>query len=92
MSSILCFTVENADQLSPGELAEQVSEKEQNFLSLCRNVVTGLDTSDIMRRIEISRKGQAKKNKEDASEFLGKDLPNLSILLPKVFDSPKVQV
>lgn len=78
--------------MSPGELAEQISEKEQNFLSLCRNVVTALETSDIMRRIEIDRKAMAQKNKTDASEFLGKVLPNLSVLLPKIFDSPKVQV
>ena len=74
------------------ELSEQVSEKEQNFISLCRNVITSLDASDIMRRIEISRRGQVTKNKADAIEFLGKELPNLSILLPKVFNSPKVQV
>ena len=78
--------------MSPGELAEQISEKEQNFLSLCRNVVTALETSDIMRRIELDRKAMAQKNKTDASEFLGKVLPNLSVLLPKIFDSPKVQV
>lgn len=78
--------------MSPGELAEQISEKEQNFLSLCRNVVTALETSDIMRRIEIDRKAMAQKNKTDASEFLGKVLPNLAVLLPKIFDSPKVQV
>ena len=71
------------------ELSEQVSEKEQNFISLCRNVITSLDASDIMRRIEISRRGQVTKNKADAIEFLGKELPNLSILLPKVLTVPK---
>ena len=78
--------------MSAGELDELISEKEQRFLDLCRNAITILEASDIMKRIEISRKAQATKNKRDASEFLGKELPNMSLLLPKVFDSPKVQV
>ena len=74
------------------DLEEVASTKETNFITLCRNAITALDSSDILKRIEISRKAQTTKNRQDASEFLGKQLPDLSSLLPKVFDSPKVQV
>ena len=78
--------------MSPGELDKLVSAEETNFLTLCRNCITGLESSDMLKRIEISRKAKALKNKQDRSEFLGKELPDLSVLLPKVFDCPKVQV
>ena len=78
--------------MSAGELDELISDKEQKFLDTCRNAITILEASDILKKIENSRKAQTIKNRRDASEFLGKELPNMSLLLPKVFESPKVQV
>ena len=78
--------------MSAGELDELISDKEQKFLDTCRNAITILEASDILKKIENSRKAQTIKNRRDASEFLGKELPNISLLLPKVFESPKVQV
>ena len=78
--------------MSAGELDELISDKEQKFLDTCRNAITILEASDILKKIEISRKALTTKNRRDASEFLGKELPNMSLLLPKVFESPKVQV
>lgn len=78
--------------MSAGEIDELVSEKEMNFLSLCRNAIQILESSDFMRRIEISKKAQTDKNRRDAIEFQGKELPDLSVALKKVFESPVVQV
>ena len=78
--------------MSAGEIDELVSEKETNFLSLCRNAIQILEASDFMRRIEISKKAQTDKNRRDALEFQGKELPDLSVVLKQVFESPVVQV
>ena len=82
----------NAESLSPGEIDEIVSDKETDFLSKCRNAIQLLESSDFMKRIEVSKNAQTAKNKRDAIEFLGKELPDLSVVLQKVFDSPLVQV
>ena len=82
----------NAETLSAGEIDEIVSDKETDFLSKCRNAIQLLESSDFMKRCEVSKNAQTAKNKRDAIEFLGKELPDLSVVLQKVFDAPLVQV
>ena len=78
--------------MSEGKLDKMVADEETHFLNLCRNAIVGLETQNILKKIQKNKEAATDKNKRDATEFTGSTLPNLSEVLPKVFDSPVVQV
>lgn len=85
-------TFKGAAEMSEGQLDKMVADEETHFLNLCRNAITGLETQNILKKIQKNKEAATDKNKRDATEFTGSTLPNLSEVLPKVFDSPVVQV
>ena len=86
------WTFKKAAEMSEGQLDKMVADEETHFLNLCRNAITGLETQNILKKIQKNKEAATDKNKRDATEFTGSTLPNLSEVLPKVFDSPVVQV
>ena len=78
--------------MSRGKLDKMVADEETHFLTLCRNAICALDTQKILSEIQDRKRAQTAKNKRDKEEFLGYVLPDLSELLPKVFESSVVQV
>ena len=78
--------------MSEGQLDKLVADEETHFLSLCRNAIVGLETQKILKKIQSNKEAATDKNKRDQMEFTGSILPDLSEVLPKVFDSSVVQV
>ena len=78
--------------MSEGQINEIVADKETHFLTLCRNAIVGLETQNILKKIQSNKEAATDKNKRDQMEFTGSVLPDLSEVLPKVFDSSVVQV
>ncbi len=78
--------------MSEGKLDKMVADEETHFLNLCRNAIVGLETQNILKKIQKNKEAATDKNKRDETEFTGRILPDLSEVLPKVFDSPVVQV
>ena len=78
--------------MSEGQLDKMVADEETHFLNLCRNAIVGLETQNILKKIQSNKEAATNKNKRDQMEFTGTVLPDLSEVLPKVFDSNVVQV
>ena len=85
-------SIKDVDKLSKGRIDKIISDEETNFLNLCRNAITALDTNKVVKEIQARKRAQTQKNKRDKEEYIGSTLPNLSELLPKVFESRQVQV
>ena len=86
------LTLKGATEMSEGQLDKLVADEETHFLNLCRNAIVGLDTQKILKKIQSNKEAATDKNKRDQMEFTGSILPDLSEVLPKVFDSSVVQV
>ena len=69
-----------------------MADEETHFLTLCRNAICALETQKILEEINSRKKAQTDKIRRDKEEFLGDALPDLSVILPKVFQSKVVQV
>ena len=69
-----------------------VADEETHFSTLCRNAICALETQKILEEINSRKKAQTDKIRRDKEEFLGDALPDLSVILPKVFQSKVVQV
>ena len=78
--------------MSEGQLDKLLADEETHFLNLCRNAIVGLETQDILKKIQNNKEAATDKNKRDQMEFSGSVLPDLSEILPKIFDSKIVQV
>lgn len=78
--------------MSEGQLDKMLADEETHFLNLCRNAIVGLETQNILKKIQKNKEAATDKNKRDQIEFTGSTLPNLAEVLPKVFDSSVVQV
>ena len=78
--------------MSEGQLDKMLADEETHFLNLCRNAIVGLETQNILKKIQKNKEAATDKNKRDQIEFTGSTLPNLAEILPKVFDSSVVQV
>ena len=81
-----------AAEMSEGKLDKMVTDEETHFLNQCRNAIVGLETQKFLKKIQANKEAATDKNKRDQTEFTGSILPDLSELLPKVFDSSVVQV
>ena len=86
------LTFKGAAKMSEGQLDKMLADEETHFLNLCRNAICGLETQKILKKIQSNKEAATEKNKRDEMEFSGSILPDLSEVLPKVFDSPVVQV
>ena len=78
--------------MSEGKLDKMVTDEETHFLNQCRNAIVGLETQKVLKKIQANKEAATDKNKRDQQEFTGSILPDLSELLPKVFESSVVQV
>ena len=91
-SKIHLFTFKGASEMSEGQLNKLVADEETHFLTLCRNAICALDAQKVIDEINSRKKAQTQKIRRDKEEFLGDALPDLSVILPKVFQSKVVQV
>ena len=89
---ICLFTFKGASDLSEGQLNKKVADEETHFLTLCRNAICALESQKILEEINSRKKAQTDKIRRDKVEFLGDALPDLSVILPRVFESQVVLV
>lgn len=88
---LLCF-LKGAAEMSVGKLDKMIADEEAHFLNLCRNAIVGLESQNILKKIQANKEAATDKNKRDQAEFIGNTLPDLSDVLPRVFESSVVLV
>ena len=78
--------------MTEAQLKAALTEKAMNFRNQCSLAIHQIESSDWSKAVSHERLALTKQNKSDKEEYMGHELPDPRVALPKYFDDEEVKV